>query len=166
MVIETKRLILYPLKEKEILNLINDLATFEKELKVKYDGEQLDTFFKKILFTQYEKIKENPNDYLFNTFFMIIRKSDRVIVGSIDYKNVDKQNSQTEIGYGLNEKYQGNGYMTEIVNKLVEFAFSHLGLIKVVAETEVDNNKSQKVLERCNFNKTHIDNTQWWEKRK
>lgn len=56
------------------------------------------------------------------------------------------------IGYSIDEKYQGNGYMKESVKIVLEYAFSDLGLHRIEASTLVENMKSQRVLLSCGFN--------------
>ena len=72
-----------------------------------------------------------------------------VVIGSIGFKGVPK-GGETEIGFCLNKKYEGKGYMTESVKGLLKLA-ALLGVNRVFAETREDNVKSEKVLERCGF---------------
>lgn len=52
---------------------------------------------------------------------------------------------ETEIGFCLNKKYEGKGYMTESVKGLLKLA-ALLGVNRVFAETREDNVKSKKSL--------------------
>ena len=56
-----------------------------------------------------------------------------------------------EIGYGISEEYQNNGYATEAVRAVLEWAFSHPDVTAVEAETDSDNVASKRVLEKCGF---------------
>ena len=56
------------------------------------------------------------------------------------------------IGYSIDEKYQGNGYMKEAVSLVLRYAYEELGLHRIEATTLVDNEKSQRVLRACGFN--------------
>jgi len=58
-----------------------------------------------------------------------------------------------EIGYFIEEKSQGNGYITESVNKIIEFLFKELGANKLEIHTKSTNSKSIGVAERCGFTK-------------
>ena len=54
-------------------------------------------------------------------------------------------------GYGISEAYQNNGYATEAVKAVLEWAFSHPEVIAIEAETESENAASIRVLEKCGF---------------
>ena len=51
-----------------------------------------------------------------------IRKSDNVVVGSADFKNVPDEKGQVEIGYGLGKAFEHEGYMTEAVRAMCSWA--------------------------------------------
>jgi [ribosomal protein S5]-alanine N-acetyltransferase len=54
-------------------------------------------------------------------------------------------------GYELLPAYRGKGYATEAVRALVDWAFAHPEVRKVVAETLPDNEPSIRVLQRTGF---------------
>lgn len=56
-----------------------------------------------------------------------------------------------DIGYALIDEYQGKGYAKEATQALLAFAQTKLGLNKLVAVTNVDNNRSMKLLEKIGF---------------
>ena len=56
-----------------------------------------------------------------------------------------------EIGYGITEENQGKGYATEAVEAVLDWALNQSGIRQVEAETEWENRKSQRVLEKCGF---------------
>jgi len=60
-----------------------------------------------------------------------------------------------EIGYGINKKYQNQGFGTKAVMLIAEWAKS-MGVKHIVAKTDRHNVASQKVLTKNNFvlNKT------------
>ncbi|PLS04288.1 GNAT family N-acetyltransferase [Neobacillus cucumis] len=53
-----------------------------------------------------------------------------------------------EIGFTLAEEHQGNGYATEAVTALLSYVFHDLQKHKVIAFTDVRNEKSIRLLER------------------
>jgi ribosomal-protein-alanine N-acetyltransferase len=61
------------------------------------------------------------------------------------YHNNDKEN---EIAYRLREKYWGQGIGSEVVNELIPFCFSSLGMEEIVAFVDEKNSGSVKILER------------------
>jgi [ribosomal protein S5]-alanine N-acetyltransferase len=60
------------------------------------------------------------------------------------------------IGYSLDEKQQGKGYMSEAIKLVVEYAFEELELHRIEATTLLDNEKSQRVLRNSGFNELGI----------
>ncbi len=61
------------------------------------------------------------------------------------------------IGYSIDADYQGYGYMQEAVNLILRYAFRDLELNRVEASALTDNIKSQRVLEKCKFEKLGIN---------
>lgn len=76
-----------------------------------------------------------------------------LIVGSGCFKGEPSQNA-IEIGYGVVEAYEGRGYASAGVARMVEEAFAHGGVEAVTAETSVHNPASQRVLEKNGFQQT------------
>lgn len=83
--------------------------------------------------------------------YAIIHKSDNKMIGTCDYHRVDWENSVGEIGYVLNRKYWGRGYMTLVCKALIDFGFNYLQLNKIEIGHEVKNIGSQRVIEKCGF---------------
>jgi ribosomal-protein-serine acetyltransferase len=56
-----------------------------------------------------------------------------------------------EIGYFIEEKSQGRGYITEAVETIKDFLFSQLDANKLEIHTKITNMKSIGVAKRCGF---------------
>jgi uncharacterized protein (DUF952 family)/predicted acetyltransferase len=63
----------------------------------------------------------------------------------------DMQLFRGDIGLWLGEMYQGRGYGTQTVRKLVEYGFEHLGLEKIEACVFTGNWTSRRVFEKNGF---------------
>ena len=61
------------------------------------------------------------------------------------------EDTNPEIGYGILDEFQRNGYATEAVKLAVKWAFEQPKIVAVEAETDPDNVASQKVLAKCGF---------------
>ncbi len=63
---------------------------------------------------------------------------------------------EVQIGYRFQKEYWGQGYATEVTKALVEYGFNQLKLKRIVATTNLDNEKSKHVLEKSGlrFQKT------------
>nr|WP_138206446.1 GNAT family protein [Haloimpatiens lingqiaonensis] len=55
------------------------------------------------------------------------------------------------VGYSMDEKHQGKGYMKDALRLVVNYCFEEMGLHRLEASTLVDNEKSQSVLKACGF---------------
>ena len=121
MKIETKRLELIPLTWDQLKLWCYDIKSLEKELNCIYKAEPMEGIFFEIVKGQYEITKNDPQNYLYHTFFFIVRKEDRVVVGSADFKDVPNDKGEIEIGYGLGKEFEHNGYMTEAAEALCKW---------------------------------------------
>jgi [ribosomal protein S5]-alanine N-acetyltransferase len=74
----------------------------------------------------------------------------RTLIGSGGF-TAAPQKGTVAVGYSLLPAYRGKGYATEAVKALVEWAFSHPEVRKVIAETLPDNEPSIRVLLRAGF---------------
>ncbi len=82
-----------------------------------------------------------------------IENEDGIRVGDLCFKGYE-DGKNPEIGYGIDEEFQGKGYATEAVKLALAWAFSHPGVAAVEAETDPDNISSQNVLAKCGFKPT------------
>jgi len=160
--IESERLVLFPYTLENLRLFNNDLPAFEETFGVTYRGEELDYLLKDFLKKLEEEIGKDPENYLFFTEFLIVLKESDGIIGSIDYKYVPV-NGVTEVGYGLNPRYEGHGYMTEALDAFLSLG-RKLGIETVRADTLKENIKSQNVLKRCGFRFLEEKENLWWEK--
>lgn len=162
MVLKTERLEITLLTPSQLKLWIEDIPALNKELNCTYKGEPMQGFFLEIVKKQLRKAQTDPTNYLFYSFFFLIRKTDRVVVGSADFKNLPNKNGEVEIGYGLGKTFEHKGYMTEAVKAICEFAVMQSNVFNVIAETEAEGFASQRILERCGFKKYKQAETIWW----
>ncbi len=91
----------------------------------------------------------NAPEERFEYLFAIIKGGE--FVGLIGFKDTDKQNKKTEIGYWLSEKYQKQGIVTKSVDKLCDFAFNKLGLNRIQIKCAVENISSKNIPKKLGF---------------
>ena len=134
--ITTERLKIYPISIEKMKNVVE---TEQNEiLKIAYQ-EMLDGCLM------------HPEDYIWYTlWFMELKDSDNEIVGNLSFKGID-DSGVVEIGYGINDGYENNGYMTEAVKAMAQWASKQSNVKQIEAEAEEDNLASIRVLEKCNF---------------
>lgn len=90
-----------------------------------------------------------PDQWEWYAIWMIELK-DGTHIGELCFKGLDP-NGIAEIGYGISEKYQNNGYASEAVKAVLEWAFNKPNVTAVEAETDPRNAASKRVLEKCGF---------------
>ena len=130
----TKRLKIYPAEREQMEAVI--AAEKDPELRAAYT-EML------------EGCLQHPEQWDWYAIWMI-ELPEGTRIGDLCFKGLEADGT-TEIGYGILEEYQRQGYATEAVGAAVRWALQQPGVSRVEAETEPDNRASQRVLEKCGF---------------
>jgi RimJ/RimL family protein N-acetyltransferase len=79
--------------------------------------------------------------------FAIELKETGALIGDCALK-VEQDGRQAEIGFTLSREHRGKGYAQEAVSCLLDYAFGDLGLHRVIAITDRENEPSLALLER------------------
>jgi len=82
--------------------------------------------------------------------FAITRKRDGSLVGAISLVSIEPGN-QAELGYWVGLPYWNKGYCTEAGQRVLDYAFGELGLMRVYARHLARNPSSGRVLEKLGF---------------
>ena len=70
------------------------------------------------------------------------------LVGVIGFHEFDNDNRQTSMGFWISSSHQGKGIVSSSCARLLEYAFTDLGLNRVVMKIAEDNVPSRRVAER------------------
>ena len=105
--LKTKRLLISPMSQGELKELRDGIA--DEELKKAY-GEML------------EGCRKHPEQWHWYTAWKICMRKEGQMVGDLCFKG-PVPNYSVEIGYGILEEYQRNGYAGEAAKALIEWAF-------------------------------------------
>ena len=132
--LNTERLRLYPASREQMKAMI--ASEQEEELKKAY-SEML------------EGCLRHPDQWDWYAIWMI-EKTDGTHIGDLCFKGL-REDGIAEIGYGILEEHQGQGYATEAVQAACHWAFLHPDVRWREAETDAENAASQRVLEKCGF---------------
>ena len=142
--LETKRLKL----ENIVLEDVKEIYEYSKEKNVGPNAgwkphesiEETEEIAKEIFINKKEVwgIKLKDNNKLIGT------------IGLINDTKRDNLNTRM-VGYAISEKYWGNGFMPEALERVIEYGFEDMGLELISAYCYPFNKRSQKVLEKCNF---------------
>ena len=150
LVIETENLILRRLEHKDA----NDVFEMRRDLRM---HEFTDTKPDETLRETEEYIAKMNKGIDENKWIIwaIEHKASKRVIGSISIWNIDLEQGSGELGYGIIPDYQGRGLMKEALLEAVKYGFSGMNLRILDAYTEINNIKSVKLLEGCNF--TEVD---------
>ncbi|MBQ3386396.1 MAG: GNAT family N-acetyltransferase [Eggerthellaceae bacterium] len=131
--IETQRLRIYVASQCTMEHIID--AETDADLKAAYQ-EMLDGCL------------AHPADWEWYAIWLIELK-DGTRVGDLCFKGPN--DGVPEIGYGILDEHQGQGYATEAVKAVLTWAFAQHGVTAIEAETDPGNASSQRVLAKCGF---------------
>lgn len=94
---------------------------------------------------------------------IIIDRKDQLVVGDMGFKGGPNEDGIIDLGYSIVPSYQGKGYATEMGKAMVEWAFTHSDVKKLVATCNPDNFASIRVLEKIGFKRTNeLEESIFW----
>ncbi len=81
--------------------------------------------------------------------FAIALKETDELIGTCSYHHIAPEHHRLEIGYILRPKFWGFGYMQEAVREMIRYAFEEMGMHRVEAWCNLENERSSRVMEKC-----------------
>lgn len=164
--IKTSRLTIVPLSLDQLRLHIENSTRLETSLGlVSGHREVAEPLLSIITHFTVPRLKDpdlNPN---YHTLWIAIDRETRQIVADAKFKGEPDETGTVEIGYGTYPAFQGRGYMTEIVGGMVKWVSRQSGVLRVMADTDVDNLPSQRVLQKNGFQVLEkIEGLIWWER--
>jgi ribosomal-protein-alanine N-acetyltransferase len=89
--------------------------------------------------------------------WMVVRRDNGKTIGDAGFKGPPDSAAVVEIGYGIAPEAQNQGFATEAIRGLIDWAF-HTGKVeRVIAECTHSNAASIKVLEKLGMHRTGSD---------
>ncbi len=163
--LDTQRLEIIPLTLNQILKYLKSDSSLESELGFNANPRIVPSeLLEAITQTIIPAVADEDNNYLFSTIWTIVLKEKNVMVGDLCFKGEPNGLGKIEIGYGIYKSFQGNGYMTEAIKAISEWAFTQEGVDSIIAETDNDNVPSHRVLEKNGFQQyQNIEGMIWWK---
>jgi RimJ/RimL family protein N-acetyltransferase len=150
MEIQTERLKLIPLSLDQLRCYIANPKVLGHEVGVEVSHDIVTDRLRRAIDMKISKMEQAvPSEHLWYTYWLIIVKDKSYGAGLAGFKGVPDQQGQTEIGYGIDPAYRSQGYMTEAVKGLIEWAFQDTRCRAVIApDTKRWNVASHRVLEK------------------
>ena len=144
-IVETERLILRPfcLSDSVALNHVLGDAEVMRYGDGAQTPQQVDTWLRRCLETYQQKSGIGP--------WAVVEKPGTEAIGYCGlfyFPDVGGQ-PETEVGYRLARRYWGQGYATEAVLAVRDYAFNTLGLSRLIAMIDPHNTASVRVAEKA-----------------
>ena len=84
-------------------------------------------------------------------YFLLRENGQRTAIGNGGFKGRPGSDGTVEIGYSILERHHRQGFAPEAAAALVDWAFTHPEVGRVIAHTLPDGRASMRVLEKCGF---------------
>jgi len=83
--------------------------------------------------------------------FAVSLASSGTLLGDVALRTSRVDVGQAELGFTFASAHQGQGYATEAVRAVVQYAFGQLAMHRVFSRTDARNLRAQRLLERIGF---------------
>lgn len=153
----SQRLILMPLNLNQLQSLEQSYAALEQSLNLEPFGLEIngdgfvEELYESIPSYTIPKVAENEADYEWFTLWLLVHRADNRGIGGIGITGLPNEHGEVMMGYFTHQRYEGQGIMTEAVQKLCEWIFQHPDTQSIIADTLEDGFGSQKVLQKNGF---------------
>ncbi|RIW38782.1 N-acetyltransferase [Bacillus salacetis] len=144
--LETERLILREITVEDAQaiyeNFSDDRVTEYYDLETFTDLSQAEALIHKLLsgFTSREQVR-----------WAITIKPEDLLIGTCGFHAIEKEHFKVEAGYELNPDFWGRGIMREALNAIFTYAFEQMGVNRIEAFYDPENDRSKNALEKCGF---------------
>jgi len=163
--IETKRLIIVPLTHSQLKKYIRCDNSLEEELNVGKSHRIIPYELMEALEnTIIPNVADRNKNYLYSTLWTAILKVQNKMIGELCMMGEPNTEGEVEIGYGIYDEFQKNGYMTEFLGGIITWLKNQPRVKSILASTEKSNISSYRVLEKNMFFKNaESDNLLKWK---
>ncbi|MDA3847795.1 MAG: GNAT family N-acetyltransferase [Vallitaleaceae bacterium] len=144
--LETERLILRPISEEDDIFILNHFSD-QQVTRYLYDYEPVKNMDEANEILAFY-IDEDP--YI-QCRWVITNKVTNEKMGTCGFHKRDIKKGTIEVGYDLNSKYWGQGYMSEALKELFHYAWKNLCVTSICAEIAVDNIDSIRLVSKLGF---------------
>lgn len=161
--LETGRLRLIPLEAQNLRLSLDRPQQLQQNLALQVDDATMDGEVRSAVQQMLAGVLEDAKNWLWHTHWQIAVKSEKRIVGGACFKGPPDARGAVELGYGIDDDYRGQGYMTEALREMVQWALAQPHVLAVVCETAKSNIASQQVLRKAGFVQyRHTSAHVWW----
>lgn len=158
--IGTERLRLIPLEYDHLEMLKESRADMEDALGLERSGLKFSGEYRDLRKEAFEFWLENGRnadvDYRWHTNWEVVLKDENKSIGGASFFGPANRAGEVVFGYIIDHKYRNQGYMTEAVNALTDWALQHDEVWRVISFIEKESEAIDKLLKKCGFRKEVI----------
>jgi RimJ/RimL family protein N-acetyltransferase len=104
-------------------------------------------------------VSDETSNYFYHTIWTVVLRAENKMVADFIFNGEPNELGEVEIGYGTYSAFEGNGIMTEAIAGLVMWSREQKSVKSILAETEITNIASARILEKNNFIKEKYTET-------
>ena len=148
-VLESRRLTLVAATPELLAADLAGTADFAEALQADVPADWPPQLFGSTVMRAAQAQLQNPAEHGWSVWYLLSRKHTMpVAIGMCQFKGMPDPAGTVEIAYSILDRYRVQGYATEAVARLVNWAFSHQNVTEVAAETLPYLRQSIRVLEK------------------
>lgn len=148
--VETERLILRPIPLDEARRIVDGTPDATDAWADGFPREDDADGLRMLLRTKNHETPEFGS-------LLITDRATGLAIGSIGFYGPPDEDGHVTIGYGLVEQHRGQGLGTEALLAMVDYCRTKSGVSVILADTDLDNKASQRVLEKAGFTHARDD---------
>jgi ribosomal-protein-alanine N-acetyltransferase len=151
--LKTDRLLLYPCRLPLLTEIYLEHPHASETLQAHIPEDWPQPDLKEQLPHFIELLQHDPKSFPWLLWIIVSRTENRVL-GDAGFKGRPDKNGVAEIGYTILPEYRRKGYMQEAAQALVDWAFRQPHVKKLIAECDITNIASMKVLQKIGMRET------------
>lgn len=150
--VETERLLIKPLSYSELSLYASHPQVLAEEMGYAVPDALVDSATREAIESDLLPfLSDLNNDSTFYTMWVIVEKREKCIIGGLCFHGEPDEHGNAEVGYGIHETHGNRGYATEALAGMIEWLKAKTTVITLLAETELKNGGSIRVLEKNGF---------------
>ena len=161
MKLESKQMEIIPLNLHEMRIFIKSRGDYEKHANLTVTGVDVPEFYRDEII---EAIQQEPEswtsknkEYLFHTFWLMILKDSKTIVGQFEFNGRPNSQGEVEIFFMVEEPYRRKGIATEAMVEILKWGCKTKLFRKVLIEADMRNKAAIGSLQKLGFKKEPSD---------
>ncbi|PSL49134.1 RimJ/RimL family protein N-acetyltransferase [Chitinophaga niastensis] len=151
--LRTDRLLLYPCRLPLLTEIYLEHPHASETLGAYIPADWPQPDLKEQLPHFIELLQHDPKSFPW-MLWIIVSVAEKKVLGDAGFKGRPDKNGVVEIGYSILPEYRRMGYMEEAAAALVDWAFQQPHVKKLIAECDVTNIASMKVLQKLGMRET------------